>query len=78
VLALSISRIGDRKQKDSGGMKHHYKTCKGITSNENSEQNFLYSTTKQELLVYENFENRKRKTKNLCLGVLGGEEEATH
>jgi hypothetical protein len=30
VLALSISRTGDRRPKDSGGANHHYKTCKEI------------------------------------------------
>jgi hypothetical protein len=43
VLALSISRIGDRRPKDSGGMNHHYKTCKEIMSKETSKQIFLYS-----------------------------------
>jgi hypothetical protein len=45
VLALSISRTGDRRPKDSGGVNHHHKTCKEITSKETSKQIFLYSMT---------------------------------
>jgi hypothetical protein len=37
VFALSISRTGDRKSKDSDGENHHYKTCKEITNNRKSE-----------------------------------------
>jgi hypothetical protein len=46
VLALSVSRTGDRRPKDSGGANHHYKTCKEITSKETSKQIFLYSSLK--------------------------------
>jgi hypothetical protein len=42
VLALSISQTGDRRPKDSGGVNHHYKTCKEIMSKETSKQIFLY------------------------------------
>jgi hypothetical protein len=43
-VSLSINRTGDRKQKDSGGVNHQYKTCIEIMSNENSKHYFLYST----------------------------------
>jgi hypothetical protein len=43
VLALSVSRTGDRRPKDGGGVNHHYKACKEITSKEASKQIFLYS-----------------------------------
>jgi hypothetical protein len=43
VLALSVSRTGDKRLKDSGGANHHYKTCKEITRKETSKQIFLYS-----------------------------------
>jgi hypothetical protein len=36
VLALSVSRMGDRRPKDSGGVNHHYKTWKEIMSKETS------------------------------------------
>jgi hypothetical protein len=52
VLALSISRTGDRRPKDSGEANHHYKTCKDITSKETSKQIFLYSTSKWRLLEW--------------------------
>jgi hypothetical protein len=42
VLALSVSRTGDRRPKDSGGANHYYKTCKEIMSKESSKQIFLY------------------------------------
>jgi hypothetical protein len=39
-------------QKDSGGVNHHYKTCKEIMSKETSKQIFLYSTSKWGLLEW--------------------------
>jgi hypothetical protein len=44
VLALSVSRTGDRRQKDSGGVNHHYKMCKKIMCKETRKQFFLYLT----------------------------------
>jgi hypothetical protein len=52
VLALSVSRTGDRRPKDCGGANHHYKTCKEIMSKETSKQIFLYSTSKWWLLKW--------------------------
>jgi hypothetical protein len=43
LLALSISGMGKRRPKDSGGATHHYKTCKKIMSKTTSKQIFLYS-----------------------------------
>jgi hypothetical protein len=45
VLQFGISRTGDRRPKDSGGVNHHYKTCKKIGSKETSNQIFLYLMT---------------------------------
>jgi hypothetical protein len=36
--------MGDRRPKDSGGMNHHYKTCKEIMSKESSKEIFLYTS----------------------------------
>jgi hypothetical protein len=52
VLALSVSWMGDRRPKDSGGANHHYKMCKEIVSKETSKQIFLYSTSKWRLLKW--------------------------
>jgi hypothetical protein len=41
---LSISQMGYRRPKDSGGADHHYKMCKKIMSKETSKQIFLYLT----------------------------------
>jgi hypothetical protein len=38
--------MGDRGQKDSGGVNHHYKMCMEIMSKETIKQIFLYSTLK--------------------------------
>jgi hypothetical protein len=43
---LIVSRTGDRRSKDSGGVNHHYKTCKEIMSKQTSKQIFLYSISK--------------------------------
>jgi hypothetical protein len=45
-VSAKRSRMGDRTPKDSGGVNHHYKTCKEIMSKESSKRIFLYSTLK--------------------------------
>jgi hypothetical protein len=39
TLGVSVSQTGDRRRKDSGGVNHHYKTCKEIMSEEIKQAN---------------------------------------
>jgi hypothetical protein len=68
VLALSVRRMGDIRPKDSGGVNHHYKMCKEITSEETSKQIFLYSHQNDD---YSN-DLRKEKGNGITTGLPPG------